>query len=162
MSLMNRKPNIKNERTNMNVFSVSQPVLTVLSKSKNVGNMKFPVHRIYCVGRNYAEHAIEMGHDPNREPPFFFQKPSDAIVDTYAATAPVIPSAIRQKKDRPVIVPYPPETSSLQFEAELVIAIGTDGLRIPQEQAMDHVYGFAVGCDLTRRDLQFIAKGMGR
>ncbi len=137
------------------VPQISIPVLTKTSSS-----LRFPVNRIYCIGRNYREHAIEMGHNPDREPPFFFQKPTDAIVDTSAtvaksaAAAPSAPSAL--------VVPYPPMTSSLHYEAELVLAIGRGGLRISEEDALDHVYGYAVGCDLTRRDLQSEAKKMSR
>ncbi|MCB1478250.1 MAG: fumarylacetoacetate hydrolase family protein [Rhodobiaceae bacterium] len=105
---------------------------------------RFPVRRIYCVGRNYAAHAREMGHDPDREPPFFFLKPADAIV----------PSGSR--------VPYPPLTRDLQYEIELVAAIGKGGADIPAAQALDHVYGYCVGIDMTRRDLQGEAKKLGR
>jgi fumarylpyruvate hydrolase len=105
---------------------------------------RFPVHRIYCVGRNYAKHAREMGMDPDREPPFFFSKPADAIV---ANGTPV---------------PYPPRTSNLHHEIELVVAIGTGGRDIPLDSALAHVYGYAVGLDLTRRDLQFAARDQGR
>ena len=105
---------------------------------------RFPVRRIYCVGRNYAAHAREMGHDPDREPPFFFLKPADAIV----------PSGSR--------VPYPPLTRDLQYEIELVAAIGKGGADIPADQALDHVYGYCVGIDMTRRDLQGEAKKLGR
>ena len=113
---------------------------------------EFPVRRVYCVGRNYREHAIEMGGDPDaEETPFFFQKPADAVVvcdptDTSSAVA----------------VPHPTMTSSLHHECELVVAIGADGMRVSVEDAMDHVYGYAVGCDLTRRDLQDEAKRSGR
>ena len=112
-------------------------------------DLDFPIRRIYCVGRNYREHAIEMGGNPDKEPPFFFQKPTDAVVvcnPTSTATC----------------IPYPPMTSSLHFEGELIIAVGKDGLRIPVDHAMDHVYGYSIGCDLTRRDLQSEAKKMGR
>ncbi|KAL7536015.1 hypothetical protein ACHAXR_010957 [Thalassiosira sp. AJA248-18] len=113
----------------------------------------FPVRRIYCVGRNYREHAFEMGGNPDREPPFFFQKPADAVVvcepEATSATA-------------TTYIPYPPMTSSLNYEGELIVAIKEDGLRIPVDRAMDHVYGYAVGCDLTRRDLQSDAKKSGR
>ena len=105
---------------------------------------RFPVHRIYCVGRNYAKHAREMGMDPDREPPFFFSKPADAIV---ANGTPV---------------PYPPRTSNLHHEIELVVAIGTGGRDIPLDSALAHVHGYAVGLDLTRRDLQFAARDQGR
>ena len=105
---------------------------------------RFPVHRIYCVGRNYAKHAREMGMDPDREPPFFFSKPADAVV---ANGTPV---------------PYPPRTSNLHHELELVVAIGTGGSDIPLDRALAHVYGYAVGLDLTRRDQQFAARDQGR
>jgi fumarylpyruvate hydrolase len=111
---------------------------------------EFPVRRVYCVGRNYREHAIEMGCDPDAEPPFFFQKPADAVV----VCDPTATSSL--------VVPYPTMTSSLHHEGELVVAIGTDGLRVRVEDAMDHVYGYAVGCDLTRRDLQDEAPRAGR
>ena len=105
---------------------------------------RFPVRRIFCVGRNYAAHAREMGRDPDREPPFFFLKPPDAVVDDGAT------------------VPYPPETANLHYEIELVIAIGTGGADIAPERALDHVFGYAVGIDLTRRDLQLAAREQGR
>ena len=105
---------------------------------------RFPVHRIYCVGRNYAAHAREMGMDPEREPPFFFSKPADAIVPNGAP------------------VPYPPRTGNLHHEIELVVAIGTGGRDIPLASALAHVFGYAVGNDLTRRDLQFAAREKGQ
>ncbi len=105
---------------------------------------RFPVRRIFCVGRNYADHAREMGGDPDREPPFFFTKPADAVVENGAT------------------LPYPPETNDLHHEVELVVAIGKGGVDIDPEQALDHVYGYAVGLDLTRRDLQAVAKKAGR
>ena len=104
----------------------------------------FPVRRIWCVGRNYAAHAREMGSDPDRDPPFFFAKPTDAIV---------------QNGDP---IPYPAGTKNLHHEIELVVAIGKAGSRIPVDQALDHVYGYAVGLDMTRRDLQNAAKDSGR
>lgn len=105
---------------------------------------RFPVRRVICVGRNYAAHAREMGRDPDREPPFFFYKPSDTIVDDGAT------------------VPYPPETKNFHYEIELVVAIGTAGVDIPVDQALDHVWGYGVGIDLTRRDLQLQAREQGR
>jgi fumarylpyruvate hydrolase len=105
---------------------------------------RFPVRRVFCVGRNYAAHAREMGKDPDREPPFFFTKPSDAVVDTGAK------------------IPYPPETSNFHYEIELVVAIGAAGENVPVEKALDLVYGYAVGIDLTRRDLQLDARDKGR
>lgn len=105
---------------------------------------RFPVRRIFCVGRNYAAHAREMGNDPDREPPFFFGKPADAVVDSGTA------------------IPYPPLTESLHFEVELVVAIGRGGIDIDPTKALDHVWGYGVGIDFTRRDLQDIAKKVGR
>lgn len=136
----------------MNTITVLYPTVPVLSKSTKNVIKRFPVHRIYCVGRNYRDHAIEMGGNPDREPPFFFQKPSDAIVDTYKET----------EMDKTCFVPYPTKTSSLHHEAELVVAIGKDGLNIQTEDAKDHIFGYAIGCDLTRRDLQSEAKRSGR
>ena len=104
----------------------------------------FPVRRIYCVGRNYAAHAREMGHDPDREPPFFFTKPADAIVVGGAD------------------VPYPPQTAQLEYEIEQVVAIGVGGSDIAAADALAHVWGYAVGIDLTRRDLQAEAKRLAR
>ena len=109
-----------------------------------VGGGMFPVRRIYCVGRNYAEHAREMGHDPQAEPPFFFAKPADAAVVDGADIA------------------YPGMTQDLHHEIELVAAIGTSGHAIPLDDALQHVFGFAVGIDLTRRDLQAWAKKAGK
>ena len=105
---------------------------------------RFPVRRIYCVGRNYAAHAREMGADPDREPPFFFTKPADALV---------------QDGDT---IPYPPQTADLHHEVELVVAIRHGGRDITVEAALDHVFGYAVGLDMTRRDLQQAAKDKGR
>lgn len=105
---------------------------------------RFPIHRIYCVGRNYAEHAREMGHDPDKEPPFFFQKPADAIVTDGAE------------------FPYPALSNNVHYEMELVVALHKGGHDIPPEQALEHVFGYAVGLDMTRRDLQNDAKNMGR
>ena len=107
------------------------------------GGGRFPVRRVFCVGRNYADHALEMGGDPTREPPFFFSKPTDAV--TLSAE---IPTDKISKK--------------FEFEAELVVAIGKGGSDIPAASALDHVYGYSVGCDLTRRDMQGEAKKAGR
>ncbi len=104
----------------------------------------FPVHRIYCVGRNYAAHVREMGANPEREPPFFFSKPADAVVTGGAA------------------VMYPARTADLHHEIELVVAIGKGGRDIARERALEHVFGYAVGIDLTRRDLQAEAKKNGK
>ena len=100
----------------------------------------FPVRRIYCIGRNYRAHAIEMGSNPDREPPFFFQKPTDAIQYVNAGTV----------ADHP----YPTLTKNYHYEAELVAALGRGGRNIPVAQALDYVYGYSLGLDMTRRDLQ--------
>jgi len=100
----------------------------------------FPVRRIYCIGRNYAAHAIERGSDPNREPPFFFQKPTDAIQNV----------AIGEVANHP----YPSLTKNYHHEVELVAALKSGGSNIPPGQALEHVYGYALGLDMTRRDLQ--------
>lgn len=105
---------------------------------------RFPVRRIICVGRNYAAHAREMGKDPDRDPPFFFLKPADAVVDDGAT------------------VPYPSLTQNLHYEIELVVAIGRGGADIPIDRALDHVWGYGIGIDLTRRDLQLQAREQGR
>ncbi len=108
------------------------------------GGGLFPVRRVYCVGRNYAEHAREMGHDPDREAPFFFMKPADAVLTGGAD------------------MPYPPMTQDLHHEMELVVALGVPGADIRAEDAMRHVWGYAAGLDMTRRDLQGEAKKAGR
>ncbi|MGL4322200.1 MAG: fumarylacetoacetate hydrolase family protein [Paracoccaceae bacterium] len=105
---------------------------------------RFPVRRIFCVGRNYADHAREMGHDPNAEPPFFFTKPADAVVESGA------------------IIPYPPATANLHHEAELVVALGSGGAFLPEDAALSLVWGYAAGNDLTRRDVQAEAKAARR
>jgi len=105
---------------------------------------RFPVRRVFCVGRNYSEHAREMGHDPDREPPFFFCKPADAVVPAEG------------------VIAYPPLTADLHHEVELVVAIAEGGVDIAPEQALAHVWGYGVGLDLTRRDLQAQAKKQGR
>lgn len=109
----------------------------------------FPVNRVYCVGRNYAAHAIEMGHDPDREDPFFFKKAPDNLL---AAS----------ELDGGGDFPYPPKTNDVHHEIELVAALATGGADIPVDKAMDCVWGFAVGIDMTRRDLQGAAKEAGR
>ncbi len=103
----------------------------------------FPVRRVYCIGRNYAAHAIEMGHDPDREPPFFFQKNPDNL-DTSGS------------------FPYPPRSSDVHHEVELAVALASGGSNIVVDSALDHVYGYAVALDMTRRDLQGEAKKAGR
>lgn len=105
---------------------------------------RFPVRRVFCVGRNYAEHAREMGANPDRDPPFFFSKPADAVVPAAG------------------MLPYPPLTSDLHHEIELVIAIGKEGRDISADDALGFVWGYGVGVDLTRRDLQATAKKLSR
>jgi fumarylpyruvate hydrolase len=134
--------------------SVEQPSLSIaLKRLQSQGwsmlATRFPVNRIYCVGRNYRDHAIEVGADPDREPPFFFQKPRDAAVDTSSTTG-------------LVQVPFPPMTKNLHYEVELVVAIGKGGRNIHPNDAPKHIFGYAVGCDLTRRDLQTDAKREGK
>jgi fumarylpyruvate hydrolase len=120
------------------------PLLEVPSVAIADSESRFPVHRIYCVGRNYAEHAREMGGNPNREPPFFFCKPADAVV-TSGST-----------------VPYPLATRNLHHEVELVVALKSGGEHIKPETALDLVFGYGVGVDLTRRDLQQAMREKGR
>ena len=106
-------------------------------------DLRFPVRRVYCIGRNYAAHTIEMGHDPDRDPPFFFQKNPDNL-------------------DSSGEFPYPVRSSDVHHELEMVVALKSGGLNIPVEHALDHVYGYAVGLDMTRRDLQGEAKELRR
>lgn len=121
------------------IFSVEQPSIPIVGS-----NERFPVRRIYCIGRNYAAHAREMGSDPTREPPFFFQKPSDSIQ--------FVPIG------KTVDHPYPTLTKNYHYEIELVAAINKGGKNIPVETALQHVFGYAVGLDMTRRDLQAAMK----
>lgn len=116
----------------------------VISSAIVDSDARFPVHRIYCVGRNYAAHIREMGLDPEREPPFFFAKPIDALVNPGAK------------------IPYPRETADFHYEIELVIAISKGGRAIAVKDALSHVFGYAVGIDLTRRDTQVAARKAGR
>lgn len=104
---------------------------------------RFPVRRIYCIGRNYADHAIEMGHDPNKEPPFFFQKNTENV-DTSGQ------------------FPYPPQTNDVHHEMEMVVALKSGGANISEADALQHVFGYGLGLDMTRRDLQAEAKKLGR
>lgn len=120
------------------------PPQPVVSLPVATSALRFPVHRVYCVGRNYAAHGIEMGGDPSREPPFFFEKNAEDIVQPGHDVA------------------YPPLTGDLHHEVELVVAIGRGGSDIDVSAALDHVYGYAVGLDLTRRDVQAEAKRMSR
>jgi len=123
----------------VNLFDLALPAVPVAGREAD-----FPVRRIYCIGRNYEKHVAEMGHDVARSSPFYFAKPADAIVLSGAE------------------VDYPPRTSDLHHEIELVVAIGKAGSDVPVAQALDHVFGYAVGIDLTRRDLQQAAKDKGR
>jgi fumarylpyruvate hydrolase len=115
-------------------YSFQQPALVAVPVAGT--DALFPVRRIYCVGRNYIEHIREMKESDERDPPFFFQKPRDAIVLNGQT------------------VPYPPATDDFQFEVELVVAIGKAGRAVSKEKALDHIYGYAVGFDMTRRDRQ--------
>ena len=124
------------------LFHVNIPTVSVLKST-----LKFPVHRIYCVGRNYVEHAQEMGHS-GKEAPFFFLKPNDTILHNESASS--------------VEMAYPTLTKNLHYECELVVALGKGGKDISVEKARELVYGYAVGLDMTRRDLQNECKSKGR
>ena len=123
------------------------PVPPTITLAINGSDEAFPVNRVFCVGRNYAAHAREMGKDPDREPPFFFMKPASAVI---------------QAGENEIQIPYPPKTSNFHHEIELVVTLGKGGKDIPAEQALDHVHGYAVGLDMTRRDLQLDARDKGR
>jgi fumarylpyruvate hydrolase len=125
----------------MPTYAITPPPIVTLPIEGS--DAVFPVRRVYCIGRNYAAHAIEMGHDPNREPPFFFQKnPNNLITgDSF---------------------PYPPKSSDVHHEIEMVVALKSGGVNIPVDKALDHVWGYGLGLDMTRRDLQGVAKDMGR
>ncbi|MEF0863709.1 MULTISPECIES: fumarylacetoacetate hydrolase family protein [Rhizobium] len=125
----------------MNFVFEHQPVPSVAVEGESA---RFPVRRIFCVGRNYEAHAREMGKDPSRDPPFFFTKPADAVVDDG------------------IVVPYPPLTQNFHHEAELVVAIGRPGFNVTEGDAWELIWGYAVGNDLTRRDLQLDARDKGR
>jgi fumarylpyruvate hydrolase len=122
------------------MFHAQDPVIALVSGH----NVAIPVRRVFCVGRNYAAHAIEMGKDPDREPPFFFTKWSETVVSTGST------------------IPYPMATEDYHWEVELVAVVGKPGIRIPAAEALHHIVGYAVGLDMTRRDLQAKAKEMGR
>ncbi len=126
----------------MTAFVLTPPPAPTVAVAGSVA--RFPVHRIYCVGQNYAAHVREMGGDPARTPPIFFTKPADAVLADGAD------------------LPYPPCTANLHYEAELVVALGLGGRNIAPADALAHVYGYAVGNDFTRRDLQAAAKDQGR
>jgi len=121
------------------IFPLEQVSLPIVGSEK-----RFPVRRIYCVGRNYLDHIRETAGADEREPPFFFQKPTDAILENGGE------------------FPYPPQSEKVHHEIELVVAISTGGKEIAAENALDHVYGYTVGIDMTRRDLQGVAKEMRR
>ena len=120
------------------------PQLSAPTIAISGSEQRFPVRRIYCVGRNYADHAREMGHDPRQELPFFFGKPADAVVDGGR------------------VLPYPPRTAELHHEVELVVALHRRGADVGITDAASMIFGHAVGIDLTRRDLQAAAKKSGR
>jgi fumarylpyruvate hydrolase len=122
-------------------YVISPPAITSVPVA---GGGAFPVRRVFCVGRNYAEHAREMGSDPDREPPFFFMKPADALLLNDAD------------------MPYPPQSTQLHHEMEMVVAIGEGGVNIAEADALKHVWGYAAGLDMTRRDLQNAAKKEGK
>lgn len=125
----------------MTDFVISPPPIVAVPIAGT--SEQFPVRRVYCIGRNYAAHAVEMGHDPDREPPFFFQKNPNNL-DTSGE------------------FPYPPHSSDVHHEIEMAVMLKSGGTNIPLEQALDHVYGYAVSLDMTRRDLQGAQKKMGR
>jgi fumarylpyruvate hydrolase len=127
----------------MNYAVAAPPVYTLTIAGRDE---RFPVNRIFCVGRNYAAHAREMGKDPDRDPPFYFMKPAQATVDAAQAAT----------------IPYPVKTNNFHHEIELVLAIGQGGVDIDVAKALEHVYGYAVGLDMTRRDLQLDARDKGR
>ncbi len=122
-------------------YVIETPPVTALPVANENG--AFPVRRVYCIGRNYAAHAVEMGHDPDREPPFFFQKNPNNL-------------------DTSGVFPYPPHTSDVHHEAELAVYLKSGGTNIPLDEALDHVYGYGLSLDMTRRDLQGEMKKMGR
>jgi fumarylpyruvate hydrolase len=122
-------------------YVIPPPAITAVPVA---GGGAFPVRRVFCVGRNYADHAREMGSDPDREPPFFFMKPADALLTGDAD------------------MPYPPQSADLHHEMELVVALGAGGADIAEADALRHVWGYAAGLDMTRRDLQGQAKKEGK
>jgi fumarylpyruvate hydrolase len=126
----------------MTEFAITPPATPSLAIFGS--SARFPIRRVFCVGRNYATHAREMGSDPDREPPFFFTKPADAVVPAEGA------------------LPYPPATQDLHHEIELVVALRAGGADIPADEALAKVWGYGVGIDLTRRDMQAVAKDAGR
>lgn len=125
-------------------MNATVPEPTVSTVPVEGSDALFPVSRVFCVGRNYADHAVEMGHDPNREPPFFFTKPAGAVVPGGGT------------------LPFPSATEELHHEIELVVALAGGGGNVASERALTHVFGYAIGLDMTRRDLQAEAKKAGR
>jgi len=121
------------------LFDLPTPIMAPVSSGQ-----RFPVRRVFCVGRNYAAHAREMGKDPDREPPFFFTKWAETVVPNGS------------------VIPYPPGTKDFHYEGELVAALHSGGRNIQAGGALDHIYGYACGLDMTRRDLQFEARDRGR
>jgi fumarylpyruvate hydrolase len=130
------------ERDVTTEFVIAPPRTPSLAVSN--GSARFPLRRVFCVGRNYAAHAREMGKDPDREPPFFFMKPADAVIDAEG------------------VVPYPSLTAAFHHEVELVVALKAGGLDVAPRDTLGLVWGYAVGVDLTRRDIQDEAKKLGR
>ncbi len=125
----------------MSEFAIAPPPVVALPIAGS--SSTFPVRRVYCIGRNYAAHAIEMGHDPDREPPFFFQKNPNNL-------------------DPSGVFPYPEKTSDVHHEIEMAVMLHSGGINIPLDDALNHVYGYALSLDMTRRDLQGEQKKMGR
>ena len=125
----------------MSEFVVEKPPVPTIPVAGT--DAVFPVRRVYCIGRNYAAHAVEMGHDPDREPPFFFQKNPNNL-------------------DPSGEFPYPPHSNDVHFEVEMTVALKSGGTNIPIENALEHVYGYGLSLDMTRRDLQGEAKKLGR
>ena len=122
-------------------YVIETPAIVAISVTGS--DAKFPVRRVYCIGRNYAAHAVEMGHDPDREDPFFFQKNPNNL-------------------DLSGEFPYPPQSSDVHHEAELLVALKSGGTNISLDKALDHVFGYGLSLDMTRRDLQGLQKKMGR
>lgn len=129
----------------MSTYVFNPPAVTSIPVAGSAS--QFPIRRVYCVGRNYADHAIEMGVDPRAEPPFFFLKPADTVCSSELGV---------------VDVPMPSLTSNFHYEVELVVAIGKGGANIASEQAFGHVWGYAIGVDMTRRDLQLSMRKSGK
>lgn len=123
----------------MNVFDISQPTVAIAGTEE-----RFAVRRIFCIGKNYAAHVLELGGNPDREPPFYFSKAADSVTPDGS------------------VVAYPPRTNDFHHEIELVVAIGNAGANISTDQASEYIFGYAVGIDLTRRDLQVEAKNAGK